>query len=492
MNKLTIILFIVGVVIPALFFLYRFLLQFTIKPVLEINLTPTDNPRWSDKKKIPELMEAFKRNGFDLAGQYECGEIPGLIIAGFVKPSEQMTGVIYDHPVAGIWENICVQYANGESLTVSNAAKGNEMDHMPQSTIIYCKGGFLDELLTKVLSERKTAGRMTIAKEDFASTFEEAYRKDMKWRMDRGGPTSLEVKRVADEMGVPLDSEKMQAKTHLLQKVWMKEKNKPKKVRVIVAELPGEFQRPDVFRQKLEQKSAPVPQMKFQPLPVYTVFILTLVCWCYYGYQYNEIHRPLSFAALIIFLMVFLVLFVAMMSFREYNRRIRMCPVLKSISDIRPGAFLFMAGKFPMLSYAREGWLGKVFFHEGGDNQEATTRLEAVTRRSGGWLSISKKNIISKVFGRSDKDNIPLPDSDFSRKFTMSGNDKVFAEKILNSNFPRSVMQLEEFEKPFVDIDSKSVVVEISRNLAIPSKEADLRKFLEIAENIVDAVVQEG
>ena len=491
MNKLAIILFIVGVVIPALFFLYRFLLQFTTKPVLEINLTPSDNPRWSDKKKIPELMEAFKRNGFDLAGQYECGEIPGLIIAGFVKPSEQMTGVIYDHPVAGIWEDVCVRYTNGENLSISNAPMGQEMDHMPQSTIIYLKGSSVDELLARVLSERKTAGRMTIAKEDFASTFEEAYRKDMKWRMDRGGPTLLEVKRVADETGIPLDSEKMQAKTYLLQKIWMKEKNKPRKVRVVEAELPGEFQRPDVFRQKLEQKSAPVPQMKFQPLPVYTVFILTLVCWCYYGYQYYDAYGRVSFNAMMIFLSVFLVLFVAMMSFREYNRRIRMCPVLKRISDMRPGAFLFIDGTSPVLFYARDGWLGKLFFQEGGENQEATTRLEAVTKHSGGWLSISKKNIISKVFGRSAKDNIPLPDGDFSRKFTMSGNDKVFAEKILNSNFPGSVMQLEEFEKPFVDIDSKSVVIEISRNLGIPSKEAELRRFLEIAENIVDAVVQE-
>jgi len=53
-------------------------------------------------------------------------------------------------------------------------------------------------------------------------------------------------------------------------------------------------------------------------------------------------------------------------------------------------------------------------------------------------------------------------------------------------------MQLAEFEKPFVDIDGRSVVIEISSNLAIPSKEAELRKFLEIAENIVDEVVQEG
>jgi preprotein translocase subunit YajC len=242
----------------------------------------------------------------------------------------------------------------------------------------------------------------------------------------------------------------------------------------------------------MEQKNAPVPQMKFQPLQVYTVFILTLVCWCYYGYQYNEVHRQISFVALIIFLMVFLVLFVAMMSFREYNRGIRMCPVLKSISDIRPGAFLFIAGKFPTLFYAREGWLGKVVFHKGGENQESTTRLEAVTRRSGGWLSISKKNIISNVFGRSDKDNIPLPDSDFSRKFIMSGTDKVLADELLKSGFTGAIMRLEEFKKPSIEIDGKSVTVEITENFYSTRKEAALRQFLEVAESIVDAVVQQG
>jgi hypothetical protein len=492
MNKLAIILFIVGGVIPALFFLYRFLLQFTTKPVLEINLTSSDDPRWSDKKKIAELMEAFKRNEFDLAGQYECGEIPGLIIAGFVKPSEQMTGVIYDHPIAGIWSNVCVQYADGENLTVSNAPMGQEMDHMPQSTIIYCKGGSVDELLAKVLTEVKSTGRKTISKEEFSSTFEDAYRKEMKWRMERGGPTSLEVKRVADKMGMTLDAEKMQSKTQQLQKIWMKEKSKPEKIKVFEADLPNEFQKPEVFRQRLEQRSSPVPQMNFQPLPVYTVFILTLVCWCYYGYQYNDTHRPVSFTALIIFLSVFLVFFVAMMRFREYNRRVRMYPVLKRIADMRPGAFLFIAGTSTTLFYVREGWIGKVIFREGGENQAACTHMEAVTKHSGGWLLINRKGLLNKVFGRSDKDNIPLPDGDFSRKFTMSGTDKIFAEKLLSSNVACTVMRLEEFEKPFVDIDGRSVVIEISSNLAIPSKEAELRKFLEIAENIVDEVVQEG
>ena len=115
-----------------------------------------------------------------------------------------------------------------------------------------------------------------------------------------------------------------------------------------------------------------------------------------------------------------------------------MCPFLKRIADLRPGAFLFISGKSPTLFYAREGWLGKVVFWTGGGKYAGgRTRLEAITRRSGGWLSISKKNIISKIFSRSDKDNIPLPDSDFSRKFTMSGSDKVLAEELLQSGYYR-------------------------------------------------------
>jgi len=478
--------------VAALFFLYKFLLKLTIKPVLEISLTPSDDPGWSDKKKIAELIDFFQKHDFDLAGHYDCREMPGLVVSGFVKPSEQLIGVIYDHPVAGIWEDICVEYSDGENLTVSNAPKGNELDHMPQSTKIYLKGSHLEELLAKVLAERKDKGRKEITKEEFSSNFEEAYKKEMKWRMDRGGPTSLEVKRVADEMGISLDSEKMQAKTRQLQKIWMKEKDKPKKIKAFEADLPGEFQDPAAFRQKMEQKSASVPRMKIQPLPVYTVFILTLIVWCYYGYQYNETHRPVSFAVLIIFLLIFLVLFVSMMSFREYHRRVRICPVLKRIAGIRPGAFLFIGGTSPVIFYAREGWLGKVVFQEGGKNQESATRMEAVTRHSGGWLLINRKGLLNKIIGWSDKNGISLPDGNFSSKFKISGTDKVFAEKILNSSFSALVMQLEAFKNPFVDIDGRAVVIEISGDLSTPRKEAELGKFLEIAENIVDKVVQQA
>jgi hypothetical protein len=278
------------------------------------------------------------------------------------------------------------------------------------------------------LSERTDNARKTITREEFSANFEEAYKKEMKCRMERGGPTALEVKRGAAEMGVPLDSAKMQDKTQQLQKIWMKEKNKPKKVKreVVDAELPGEFQRPDVFRQKLEQKSAPMPQMMNIPIvPAYIVLISAIGYWLYVGFQYNKSHT-VSLTAVVIFLAVFLFLFITLMWFNIRHQAAKMCPFLKRIADMRPGAFLFISETYPTLFYAREGWLGKVVFGQrSSQHGSVCTRLEAITMRSGGWLAISKKNIISRIFGQSDKDNIFIPDGDFSRKFIMSGSDKV-------------------------------------------------------------------
>jgi hypothetical protein len=491
-NTLLIVLISAPFVIAALFFLYKYLLQLTTKPVLEISLVSNDNPRWLNKKKIAELVDTFQKYGFELTGHYDCPEMPGIKIAGFVKPSEQLIAVIYDHPIAGIWEDICVEYNDGESLTVSNAPMGQEMDHMPGSTKVYMKGSSLEELLSKVIAERKNKARKTITKEEFSSNFEQAYKKEMKWRMERGGPTVLEVKKVADETGIPLNSETMQEKTQQLHKIWMKEKDKPKKIKkkMIQAELPSEYQRPELFRQVMEQKSDPMPEkLNIHVIPAYIVLMAAIGYWLYFGFQYNKVHT-VSLTAVVIFLAVFLFLFIILIWINIRHQSVKMCPFLKQIADMRPGAFLFISGTFPTLFYARERWIGKLVFWMGGDNTPGTTSLEATTTRSGGWLSISQKSLIGKIFGRSDKDSIPLPDSDFSRKFTMSGSDKVLAQELLGANIAGIIVRLEKFKKPLIDIDGKTVVVKIDGDLSSPRKEADLKLFLEVAENIVDTVVR--
>ena len=494
MTNATLLLVIAGTVGIAGYLLFRFLLNLYRKPILEINLSPLDHPKWSDKQKITDLVDSFLRNGFEAAGNYKCWEIPSLIVSGFVRPSEQITGVIYDHPISGIWIDFYVQYTDGESLTVSNAPRGHEMDHMPQQTKIYCKESSADELLNKLMDEMKKVERIPITKEDFPSHFEDQYRKEMKWRTDRGGPTSLEVMRVANAMGESLDSERLQDVTQKIDNAWMREKTKPKQKQIGSYEfdLPMEFQQPEGFRLKLEQKSEPIPQLNVPALPVYLVLITALAYWCYYGYEYNETHYPVSLTALIVFFSVFIALSLILMGFHDYRRRVRMCPLLKRVAALRAGAFLVIKGSSPSLFYARENWIGKLSFREGGEHEKASTRLDAVTKHSTGSLTISRNSLLGKVIGRSDKETLPLPESDFSRKFTVSGTDFAFAQKLLSPAISDAILRLEEIGRPFVEIDGTRVGLQIEDDLSRPRKEAVLGKFLEEAEAIVEATVQQS
>jgi len=489
MTNITLFL-IIGTVVTAGYLLFKFLIRLYRKPVLEINLAPLAHPKWSDRQKIQDQVDSFVRNGFEAAGDYKCRGIPSLIISGFVRPTEQIAGVIYDHPTNGIWVDVYVQYTDGANLTVSNAPTGHELYHMPQQTKIYCRGSSIEELLAKVMSERRKTGRVTLTIDDFATHFENQYQKEMKWHIDRKGPTPLEVMQVAQTMGETLDSERLQHESQKIQKIWVSAKWKPnKKSRPYGAAMPEVFQRPDLFREKMEQQSTPIPRLNVPALPVYLGFTAALAYWCYYGYQYNEIHRPVSFTALMVFLFVFLVLFFIMMCFREFHRRVSMCPLLKRMADLRPGAFLVVTGSSPSLFYARDRWIGKVSFAEGSDSQDAFTRLDATSKHSMGALTVSRKNLLDKViWGGGDKETIPLPKTDFSQKFTVSGRDPEFAEKMLDQGLANAVLRLAELGQPFVEMNRNTAVIQIDEDLSRPRKESELRKFLEEAEGIIEAV----
>jgi hypothetical protein len=492
MTNIFLLLLITSAVVIAGYFGFRFLRNLMSRPIPEINLSPVDEPKWRDREKITDLIYSFQQKGFESAGDYECLEIPSLIISGFVHPSEQMAGVIYDHPLRGIWVDIFVQYNDGGSLTVSNAPSGHELDHMPQQTKLYCKGSSVNELFEKMLTERKEAGRITITKEKFVPNFTAQYQKEMRWRLDRGGPTYMEVRKVAEEMGVSTDRERLVKATHQLQKNWKLEIKKPPKIRVNVDEtgLPEEFQRPEEFRRKMEQKSSPVPGLSVPAVPVYLVLFSVMAYWCYYGWQYNRTHFPVSLTEIIIFFGVFLVPFLITLVFRDFNRRVKLYPVLRRMAGLRPGAFLVVAGTTPTLFYARETWIGKVAFEEGGENQNAFTRLDARIRQPLNWLEIRKKSILDKFGGRPDKDILQLPESDFCRKFTVSGTEPDFTKKFLDPTVSGAIMRLAEFGDPVVDISGNAARIEIGRDLSSPRKEAALRQFLSDAETIIEKAAQ--
>lgn len=493
MTNLFLLLLVSAAVVATGYFCFRFLRNIMSRPILEIKLLPINEPKWSDRSKIADLVASFQQRGFEAAGEYECPEIPSLIISGYVRPSEQMAGVIYDHPVQGIWVDMFVHYKDGESLTVSNSPVGHELDHMLQQTKIYCKGSSFEELLSRMLAERKETGCIPITTAEFASRFEAQYQKEMKWRVDRGGPTYLEVRRVAEEMGVSTDREQVETKTHQIQRIWMQEKRTPKRVRPAEAstDLPGEFQRPEEFRRKIEQKSGPAPRLSVPALPAYLVLFSSMAYWCYYGLQYSKTNAPVSLTAGFVFFVVFLVPFLITLVFRDFNRRVKMYPVLKRMAGMKPGAFLVVEGMSPSLFYARETWIGKVSFEEGGETQNAFTRLDARIIQPLKRLEIRRKSILDKFSGRPDKDIIVMPESDFSKRFLVSGTDAEFAKTFLNPAVMGAILRLAKFGNLVVDINRCAISVEVENDLSGPRKEDALRQFLTDADAIIEKAAHE-
>jgi hypothetical protein len=242
----------------------------------------------------------------------------------------------------------------------------------------------------------------------------------------------------------------------------------------------------------MEQKSGPAPRLSVPAMPVYLVLISAMAYWCYYGWQYNKTHFAVSWIALIVFFGVFLVPFLITLVFRDFNRRVKMFPVLKRMAGLRPGAFLVVEGTSPALFYARDTWIGKVLFEEGCETQNAFTRLDARIRQPAGRLEIYKKSILDKFSGRPKKDIIRVPESDFSHKFVVSGTDAEFTKKFLNPAVSGAIVRLAEFGDPLVDIDSNTVRVEIGKDLSSPRKEAALRQFLDEAETIIEQAAREN
>ncbi len=485
MTTFILFLLMAGTAVIAGYLVLGYLKKLTSRPVLQINLSPVEKPKWRDESKIEGLIYSFNQKGFEPAGHYECLEIPSLIISGFAHPSQQMSGVIYDHPIQGIWVDIFVQYNDGGSLTVSNAPAGDEVDHMPNQTKIYSKRSSLDELFERVLTETRKTGRITISKEEFASHFEEQYKKEMKWRIDQGGPKYLEVRRV---MGGSTDRERLEKATHQLQANWEKESKQPTKVvgSPFIADLPDDFQRPEEFRAKLEKQSGSPPRLSVPALPVYLFLVSAMVYWVYYGYQYNQTHFPVSICGIIFFFAVFLVPFLTMIGFRELRRRVRLYPLLKRIAGMRPGAFLIMDGTSPVLFYARNAWIGMISFEQGSEHKNAFTRMDARVNQRCRWLEISRKNILGKVILGKDKDVIELPESDFSRRFKVSSTEPEFARQLLEPAVTNAIMQLDKLGKPFLEFEGSRVRVEVGSDLSGPYKEDKLRRFLENAEDIIE------
>jgi hypothetical protein len=249
-----------------------------------------------------------------------------------------------------------------------------------------------------------------------------------------------------------------------------------------------DFERPDLFRRRMEQSSETEPSLKVPAWMVYIALISALVYWVYTGYWYNRDHHQIAGGILVVYIIVLLSLFTGLMWFRAYHRRIRIYPHLRRVAEDRPGAFLFISNSSPILFYARERWIAKVTFVEGDDSQNAFTRLDAVTRNPSATVHIARKNVFDKILKRSIPDLIPLPPGNFGEKFNMWSEDAASAVTLMTTAIPDALLQLNELGHPQMDRIGHVLSVQLDKDLSSPWRQSKLTGFLEYAERIVEAV----
>lgn len=159
------------------------------------------NQTWNRGDEVQRVRQFFESREFRWAGDYALEPMAGTYACVMVDDNGY-GAVVYDHPQAGVWCDVVVQYQGRGGLTVSNAKEGGKLASPPFSHKFYLPGGTPDEVWA-LFAEKSQAvpigGRLDLTPENIIAVFEQAYADEMDWRNAQGGPTEEEVRRVAQD-----------------------------------------------------------------------------------------------------------------------------------------------------------------------------------------------------------------------------------------------------------------------------------------------------
>lgn len=182
---------------------------------MRIHLDSSDQFEWMDEDAVDVLAQPLLDQGFVEAGVYEADIGDGLTIRALVDRARSIHAAIYEVGAGPLGLDLVTRYADGTSVTYSNI-KPHGMDSPPGKSIEFCQGLPADELLKRFLRERPDRQAMAVSAEQFVEAFEQYYAEEMDWRMERGGPTEEEIRRLADAEGGEITDEAVEQ----VQEMW--------------------------------------------------------------------------------------------------------------------------------------------------------------------------------------------------------------------------------------------------------------------------------
>jgi hypothetical protein len=184
-----------------------------LKPPLRIQLVSVDDA--AEGRFAESHRRELEFLGFNPIGTYRVREMPGVTLVAFTQSFKAVCAVVYRHPLAGVFIDMCSMTEEGRGLTVTNAPAGGNLDQPPGREKIFEPKAALRKLYDRLLSDRPAGPYQRVDASNFVRVFEAEYEREMTWRQGRGGVTEDEVRREAHALGIHSERTIQQATQNL-------------------------------------------------------------------------------------------------------------------------------------------------------------------------------------------------------------------------------------------------------------------------------------
>lgn len=159
---------------------------------------------WRHADQVHQAGEELRALGFEPAGEFSVPEMPGVLVAGYAHAHYSLYAAVCEHPAGIVWTDLGGEYADGTSLSVTNAPLGDELDAMEGTLRIRDKGASAQTLLRRALEDGKQVPLKPVEPALFKLTFERAYAKDTAARK-KHRLTNREADRFLAKVGADAD-----------------------------------------------------------------------------------------------------------------------------------------------------------------------------------------------------------------------------------------------------------------------------------------------
>lgn len=209
---------VVGVILLiTLFYIFlrlkfgKFLHADTNSEPLTIHLNKDINPEWVQSKKPQQHIETLKSLGFVAGDAYLIKEMEGTQLVSMHQGP--ICAVVYQHPLAGSWVDIVFHEIDGIEYTVSNAPMGSAIDVPKNCQKVMDPSLTVEEIHNQisVLKNKSQKSFEPINEDNFRAFFENTYKKEMAWRIGKGGISFDEFINTSAESKIKSSSKNLKA-----------------------------------------------------------------------------------------------------------------------------------------------------------------------------------------------------------------------------------------------------------------------------------------